>query len=854
MALLEREREMERLEALWQESASGGRLAIVIGEAGVGKSALIDAFLRGHRGDTNILAGASDPLVTPVPFGALRDMASAPGSSLAPLLDSETPRDRLFAGFLTTLQRHRTIAAFEDAHWADEATLDIIRFVGRRIQQTQSLLVVTIRDLDPAAAEAQQILGELPAAVRLRVPPLSRTAVDLLAATNGRRGDDLFQLTGGNAFYVTEVLASGDVLPLNVRDAVLARASKLTASAREALEIVSIAPGRMERKLLQEIDDVADSAIDEAVNRGMLRLDGEMLSFRHEIARLTIEESLPPLRRRHLHARALELLSNNHTTSLARLVHHAAGAHDGARVLELAPAAARQAAAAGAHREAAAHYRRAIEFADALRTDERAELLELLAYECYLTEEISAALDARIEASKLWESEARRDKVGASHRWRSRLHWFLGQRAEAEEHAENAIAILETLPPGRELAMAWSNRAQLAMLSDDVDEARAWGMRAIALARELGDDEITAHALNNVGSAEALSRIDPEAEKLRESLAISLQHGFGEHVARAYTNLASSLARTQRFTEAAAVLDEGIGYAAEHDLDSWIDYMMGWKAHVELTLGGWEAAIESAKKVLASPRVAPVSRTMPLLVLAVVGMRRGEAGVEELLAEAAELAVRSRELQRLVPVTVARAEAAWLGGDWPAAFHVTGDLLQRLQTSNVWSIAELLLWHARVGGAIEPVEQLPEMFRKELQHDLKGAAAAWEAVGATYNAALVLARGDAEDRQAAIDRLERLGAHATVAAVNRRGDSSAEGKPARRSKRKEHPAGLTQREVEVLLLVAEGCRNADIADRLFVSPKTVDHHVSSILAKLGAKSRSEAAARARSIGIFDTAK
>src|SRR5213075_1711494 len=174
-----------------------------------------------------------------------------------------------------------------------------------------------------------------------------------------------------------------------VRDAVLARAAKLMPDARRVIEIASLIPGRAELALL----DAEDDAIEAAGRSGIARTDGDAIVFRHELARRAIEDSLSDVRRTAMHRAILARLVERDERSLARLAHHAAGARDADAILRFAPLAATEAAKAASHREAAAHYRKALRYAGLLPDNERAALLELFTYECYLTEYHEEALE-----------------------------------------------------------------------------------------------------------------------------------------------------------------------------------------------------------------------------------------------------------------------------------------------------------------------------------------------------------------------------------------------------------------------------------------------------------------------------
>ena len=293
-------------------------------------------------------------------------------------------------------------------------------------------------------------------------------------------------------------------MPARVREAILARRASLPAEARHVVDLVSVVPARAEIELVRATVTSSNDTLAPAVEAGLLTFDGRTLGFRHELARLAVLESLPLLRVQELHRTVLAALSASADRAgvLARLAHHAVGAGDSDAVQRYAQAAARQAACLGAHREAAAHYRTALAWADALETAARAEILDLLSYECYLTGELAAAWDARVEALGMWRQLNVPRAIGAGIRWLSRLAWFLGDYAESRQRAMEALDVLTPLGEDEELAMALSNRAQLHMLAREHEPCAIFGQRAIDMARRLGSVEVLSHALNNVGSSQ----------------------------------------------------------------------------------------------------------------------------------------------------------------------------------------------------------------------------------------------------------------------------------------------------------------------------------------------------------------
>jgi DNA-binding CsgD family transcriptional regulator len=847
--LLERETSLADLESWSGDLARGGCVVLIGAEAGLGKTALVRAFTDGKKG-VRVLWGACDALFTPRPLAPLLDIARQTEGPLREAAARHVERDALFAAALDELESRPTVVVFEDLHWADEATLDFLKFVGRRIARTRAMLIATYRDDEVQAGHPlYQVLADLPRAHTQRVAliPLSPAAVAKLAKRHGRSPRDVHRITAGNPLFVTEVLASEEsAIPGSIREAVLARAARLTPGARRVAELVAIVPAAAESWLIEAVVAPTVADVDGCLAMGMQRRDDGALAYRHELVRRAVEASLPPAHLRQLHASALRALQARTDTAPARLAHHASGAEDSAAVIELARAAALQAAGVGAHREAASHYAAALAHAANLPLAEQAELQERLAYEYYLTDRSDLALEARRAALVLWQTLGDTLRQGDSLRWLSRMTWFVGRRADADRYAAEAIATLEPLPPGRELALAYSNRAQLEMLAHRSADAVAWATRALELAERLGDVEAQVHALNNRGTAKLLEAHYEGENDLSRSLQMALQSNLHEHAARAYTNLSSTCVSLRLYAEAARYLEQGLAYTERLDLDSWRLYMQAWRARSRLEQGDWLGAGDDAEAVLANRRTSPVARLPALVALGHLRIRRGDPDAATPLAEADSLASQARELQRTAPLLAALADGALAKGDLSQLVPRLQDAAELAQTqADPWIRGSLEIWLWRAGARTSVSEGCAQPYRLEAGGRWQEAAAAWQQLGCPYERACMLGwYGDETAQREALAIFESLGAEPAAQELRRRMRAAgARGVPrGSRTSTRNNAFGLTRREAQVLELMRAGLRNSAIAKRLYLSTRTIDHHVSAVLAKLGATTRAEAIA------------
>jgi DNA-binding CsgD family transcriptional regulator len=857
MELLERQAQLEELARRLREASTGaGKIAFVSGEAGAGKSSLVEQFAQRTARGTRVLWGHSDPLQTSRVLGPINEVLA--GLSLLPNT-RDLSREQLFSSlFEQLLPPHPlSLVILEDLHWADEATLDCVRFLGRRIQRTRCLLLATYRDDELAATHPLRgALGQLTGqhCARIHVPPLSLRAVEQLTRGTHRNANHVYEVTAGNPFFVRELLsAPAGAIPETVRDTVLARLMLCSPAARALAATVSLLPGRAEPWITRTILGDIGAASDEAVARAILRHQGEALAFRHELARLAVESSIPRAQARALHQRILQCLIE-HGADLSQLVHHASHAQDAKALLEYAPRAAEQAALAGAHREAAAHLALALRHADLLGARERAHLFERHAVECDITSPGPAALRSALQALALWQELQETTAQARMLVLISRQHWKADQMTLADQHVAQAISLLETVPPNRELAMAYSARSQLAMTCKRVPEVLDFGRRALALGKQLEDFGVQSHALNNIASAMFVSGDAGAFEMLEQSLAVALEHDLQAHAGRAYANLVSAAIR-HRSERAERYLQRSMAYCEEHDVLEILNYLRAYGAVFELNCGHWDQATRMAAEVLKHPEALVRERVRSLLVIAQVHARRGDSGVDALLDEAEGLALSTGEPPRIAPVAAARAEAAWYRGDLKRVANEAAVGLRALAgIRDLWMRGPLAFWAQRANSAMHAEKEIAAPYALMIAGDWERAAAAWQGHNSPYERALALAGGPEGALREALVILEPMGARPLAGIVRQRLREQGVREIPRgpRASTRKNPAGLTSREVQILALLVHGPTDRELAQQLHVSAKTVNHHVCSILRKLDVHSRAEAVTAAFGLGILCT--
>ena len=862
MALIERDGFMESLQGYFDNIAEGeGHCILLSGEAGIGKTALVKAFCRKQANECSFYLGACDALFTPRPLAPLYDVLWQVNKERWPVPPTNEERSALFANFFQELRtkKGKLLIVFEDIHWADEATLDFIMFFSRRIDQLPCLFILTYRDSEVYSKHPlRNVLGQLPpdSFTKMVLTPLSKRAVVEMATKKGYSGEDVYTISGGNPFYVNEILASySPGIPDNIKDSILSVYERQHEGTKNAWQIWSVMPEGLEVDRIPKLKSSWDINHCFAIN--VIVVQNDKVVFKHELYRRTIEESLNPMKRIDLNKMVLEMFldSFEEKGEVERILHYAKNANEKKLVVKYAPEVAAKASSIGAHKEASKLFRTAIEYCEGNDTSQLANLYEAYAYECYLSNQIKEAIVFTEKALNLWKGKNDVEKTGDSTRFLSTLWWFDGNRKNAINFARAAIEVLKNQPASPAKALAFSNMSQLKMLSDEHVECNLWGEQAIKMGQDLGNAETLSCALNNLGSVQICipSSTQKGIRMVQESLEIALQNAYHEHAARAYTNLGAASVRIKNYPPAWNAFNEGTRYCEEHGLNSWTSYMSSWNARLNLETGNWSMARSIADNLLKNENQLAVIKITVLIVLAKIIMREGERDAMPFLLEAKAQSFETMELQRIIPSMVALLEYEWLSGKTVIQKEDIEQTIVLMDNAGIDSEKnEFMFWMAKAGRKFPAVEEIDEAFNTSSAAKVLKAAAYWEKIGCPYEQALVLFEGKDDDKRKAIAMIQELGATAVYEKMKQDMRNLGIKNIPRgiRQSTRSNAAFLTGREMDVLQLLKEELQNKEIAAQLYISAKTVDHHISSILFKLDANSRSKAVTQAVRMGIL----
>jgi DNA-binding winged helix-turn-helix (wHTH) protein len=766
------------LDAAW--SRSTGTAVFIAGEAGLGKTTLVRAFTDVAAGQgVRVLVGGCDDLVTPRTMGPVRDIGRELGGRLAAAFASGADVEEVFAALPDVLAEEPTVLVIEDLHWADDATLDVVRFLARRIATLPTVLVVTYRDEDVVAGHRlRRVLGSLTGTSnrRIALAPLSLDAVRVLVGDIGLPADELHAVTRGNPFFVSEVLAARELtVPPTVRDAVLSRVDALSPAAGRLLQHAAVIPSRAERWLLAELVPDAHLAAAEAEQAGVLGGDEGHVWFRHELARQAVEESLSMAGRVRANHEVLDVLAGHAVPDPARLVHHADRAGDAGAVIAHAPAAAHEAIRLGSYSQAIHHLELLLARADQLDDRTVAVATSQLSYAFYMVNRFADSAYHGRRGVAAAETAGDPAVLADALLWLSRtVYWSDGPRA-ATAALERAIPLLDQLgdearlaTAHAELARAHSDLVTVGPVAEPEPAVVEHAARSLDLAERLGHTYLRCHALQYRGTGRLALGDAGGADDVSLAVELAELEPRDELPARACVNASGGSFRAGRLDDAERYALLGLERATGGEFTAGAYRLELTLQGVHLSRGEWgeaEAGLRTLVEWLGEPGIMrPLAASLLVRLLARQGHHDEAADV---LRPAVGGTSRSSEVALVGPVTTAALEAAWLAGraaDMPEL--AAPALALAAEIGHRTTQAELTRYLQRAGHPVAAPPDGVGPWAPGLAGRWQEAADGWAALGCRYERAVELALApDTGARSEGRRELVALGAAGALAAI-----------------------------------------------------------------------------------------